>query len=138
MRAFSIPGKPTPKARARTTKAGVTFTPKPTQLAEGKVLECYLAAYPDAPPYEGAVELSVMVYFSIPPSWSKKKAAAAKDAPHVSRPDLDNIIKMVTDALNGVAFKDDSQISYITAMKNYGTKEGVVVRLVEGDTSAVS
>lgn len=117
-RTFVVPGKPSPKARARTTSRGITYTPKPTQLAEAKVLECYLAAYPDAEPLTGPVTLAVEAVFPVPDSWSKAKKALA--GPHTSRPDLDNLLKLLTDALNGVAFLDDSQVCHITAYKHYG------------------
>ena len=39
--------------------------------------------------------------------------------PHTSRPDLDNLVKSVSDGLNGVAFRDDSQITELRAIKQY-------------------
>ena len=127
-RTFCVPGKPSPKARARTMRSGITFTPKPTQLAEGKVLECYLAAYRDAPAIEGPISLSIFIQFAVPASWSKKKKSEAFF--HVSRPDTDNIIKLVTDALNGVAWNDDSQVCVLYARKVYGD-EGISVKIEE-------
>jgi Holliday junction resolvase RusA-like endonuclease len=128
VREFFVPGRPSPKARARTTKTGHTFTPKPTQLAEGKVLECYLAANPDAESLEGPVSVYVGIFFAIPASWSRKKREEARY--HTGRPDADNILKLVTDALNGVAFADDSQVCDIRVTKRYVTgdwNEGMVV-----------
>jgi len=124
---FFVPGKPSPKARARTTKRGITYTPKTTQLAEGKVLEHFLKAY-DGEPLEGALRIDVYAVFEVPKSWSKKRKAEA--VWHTARPDIDNIVKLVTDALNGSAYKDDSQIAAMGAMKCYGEHEGlrVIVR----------
>jgi len=109
---FTVPGKPSPKARARTTKTGHTYTPKPTQLAEARVLECFLAAHPGWDPIVGPVRLYVHAFFEPPVSWSKKDKAAALDGTTypTGRPDWDNIAKLVTDALNEVAYRDDSQI----------------------------
>lgn len=36
------------------------------------------------------------------------------------RPDLDNLVKLVKDALNGVAYVDDSQVAHLRAEKLYG------------------
>jgi Holliday junction resolvase RusA-like endonuclease len=133
IRRFIVPGKPTPKARARTTRQGHTYTPKQTQLAEGKVLECYLAEYRHLPPFDGPVILDVEANFEVPASWSKARKAAATW--HTSRPDLDNIVKLVTDALNGVCFGDDSQVCEITARKCYtaGEPGRVVVQVIGHD-----
>jgi Holliday junction resolvase RusA-like endonuclease len=127
-REFYVPGKPTPKARARTLKTGHSYNPKPTQLAEAKVLECYLAYYNGAPPFAGPVAVEVHATFSVPESWSKKRKADA--VYHVSRPDADNLGKLVTDALNGVAYVDDSQIVHLCVSKRYGAA-GIRVTISE-------
>jgi Holliday junction resolvase RusA-like endonuclease len=124
-REFFVPGKPTPKARARTLKTGHSYTPKPTQLAEAKVLECYLAKYRTAPPLDEPLAVHAEVMFVVPPSWSKKRKAEAFY--HVSRPDADNLGKLVTDALNGVAFTDDALICDLRVTKHYRQTEGIRV-----------
>ena len=63
-------------------------------------------------PLDGALALSVRVYRSIPKSFSKKKQAlaeAGKIKP-ITKPDMDNYIKGIKDALKSVCWKDDSQI----------------------------
>jgi len=118
-------------------KSGVTFTPKPTQLAESKVLECYLAEHRDAPPMTRAIRIEVIAEFEPAASWSKKRKAASlsgEESP-VARPDLDNIVKLVTDALNGVAYKDDSQITSIGARKVFAPVAALRVYLSEYPTS---
>jgi Holliday junction resolvase RusA-like endonuclease len=128
-REFHVPGRPSAKARARTLKTGHTYTPKTTQTAEGKVLECYLRDYRDAPVITGPVWLAIGIRFAYPKSWSKKRVAATKY--HVSRPDADNIVKLVTDALNGVAYNDDSQICEVRVSKWYAPEDGMFVCVEE-------
>jgi Holliday junction resolvase RusA-like endonuclease len=53
----------------------------------------------------------------MPKSWSKKKKAVMWGKPHTSKPDIDNLVKAILDALNGVAFNDDSQIWEIQSSK---------------------
>ena len=57
----------------------------------------------------------------IPKSASKKKQGAMKSGEirHTKKPDLDNCIKFVKDCLNGIAWKDDSQVVRIVAYKHY-------------------
>ena len=64
------------------------------------------------PPMEGALSLSVKVYRSVPTSWSEKRkqmAYAGLIRP-VTKPDTDNYIKGALDALEGIVFKNDSQV----------------------------
>ena len=70
----------------------------------------------------------------IPASWSKKKAEAAKkDAIRpTTKPDLDNILKMM-DALNGVAWKDDAQVVSVLIQKYYSEAAGMSVYITWED-----
>lgn len=63
-------------------------------------------------PFDGALALSVRVYRSIPKSFSKKKQALAEAGiiKPITKPDMDNYIKGIKDALKSVCWKDDSQI----------------------------
>ncbi len=76
-----------------------------------------------------ALHLHVCFYFKIPKSWTK----ARKENPpfHTSRPDVDNLVKSIKDALNGVAYKDDSQIVSAFALKQYAENDGVFIQLKE-------
>ena len=60
-----------------------------------------------------------------------KKKAAALLGNHTSRPDLDNLLKAVLDALNGVAFLDDSQITEVRAVKSWWERSQTVVEIEE-------
>ena len=55
------------------------------------------------------------------------------DAPeyHVTKPDSDNLIKFVCDALNGVFYKDDSQITRIQAVKVYAKEPSTEITIME-------
>lgn len=47
------------------------------------------------------------------------------------KPDIDNIAKVVCDALNGVAYKDDKQIVSLKLAKRYGSLPMVVIDINE-------
>lgn len=78
--------------------------------------------------------LEVNAYFAIPKSYPKKKAALCSQniLRPTCKPDMDNIVKAVADALNGVAYRDDSAIVELRVAKRYGSPERLVVR-VSGD-----
>lgn len=130
--ALSIPMVPIPKARARVTRHG-TFTPKPTVLAEKTVREYVAHAMYPRKAATCPVALTCQFLFPIPKSWSKKKRRAALDRQilHTQKPDLDNLMKLVKDALNGVAYVDDAQIVSATSHKDWGGVGRIEIELTE-------
>lgn len=77
----------------------------------------------------GALKMSVFFQFKKPKSWSKKKNASAYW--HIQKPDLDNLIKGVKDALNGIAYKDDAQVCDMDAIKIWGECDLIVIEIEE-------
>ena len=70
--------------------------------------------------------LKVTLFFLLP----RPKSLPKKVTEHTRKPDLDNLIKSVLDALKGIAFKDDAQIVSLRATKAYTIKVfGVEVNL---------
>ncbi len=59
-----------------------------------------------------------------------RKSGVKPDAPQYPRCDVDNAAKAVLDALNGVAWEDDSQVCSLTVAKHYGTEARTVVQIV--------
>lgn len=54
-------------------------------------------------------------------SWSEsiKQAARSRAIYPTNKPDIDNLAKSILDALNGVIYKDDSQVVVLTLQKYY-------------------
>lgn len=118
---FTVPGVPQGKGRPRiTTRNGSprAFTPQKTVAYEGLIALAAQHVMDGASPLTGPVALSIVAWFPIPASWSKKRKAEARH--HTSKPDADNIAKAVGDGLNGVAWLDDSQVASCTIEKRYG------------------
>lgn len=115
-------GKQRPKAARRGNFVRV-FTPKETVNAEAWVKQCAVdqigAACLDMP-----LEIAIGITVEIPRSWSHKarRAALAGETKPTGKPDLDNCVKLICDALNGVMWKDDSQIVTMRLGKRYGDK----------------
>jgi len=131
---FVIPGAPVPKGRARVTRFG-THTPKRTRAYEHDVRLLARAAVGMAQPYEGALHLDLIAYLPIAKSWPKWKQAAARAGTlqPISKPDLDNIEKAVTDACNGVLYADDGQIVSACKAKRYSDNPHLWVRIASID-----
>lgn len=136
---FSIPGAPIPKGRARSrivAKGGASFarhyTPAKTRVAEATLAARVMQFCPPWP-LSGPIELSVEFMLPIPPSWSKRKRSAALhgELQHTSRPDLDNLLKLLKDALNGLFWIDDRQIVSVAAAKSYAEVPCTAVRIEE-------
>ena len=108
---FTVPIVPIAKARARVTQRG-TYTPSKTEQAETEIARYWLLEHfrrigPDVP-----ITLRVIAVFEQPKS--------VKRAAHTVRPDASNILKLCEDALNRLAWVDDSQIVDTRCQKLYG------------------
>ena len=138
---FTVPGKPRGKQRPRVTRHG-SFTPKETQKYEADVKAAFYATRWEAERDNKLhfdltkmtrVSVYFVAWFPVPESWTKAKKKSAYGQPHTSKPDLDNIAKIILDALNGVAFPDDAMVTYTSAKKCYcheGEQPRVEVTLV--------
>lgn len=132
---FTIPGEPQGKGRPKFAGRGSyahAYTPKKTRSYEDIVASEYIrqcgSTKADRSEY---VSLTITAYYKIPKSASKKKAyemSSGKIVP-TKKPDIDNIIKVVADALNGVAYDDDKQIIDVSARKVYSETPRVDVRI---------
>jgi Holliday junction resolvase RusA-like endonuclease len=130
MKTLTIPGKPVGKGRPRMTKSGHVYTPAPTENYEAYIKALWVQEHGSevAFPVE-AVMLSVSVYMAIPQSTSKKRREAMLDGVIMptKKPDLDNVLKIIADALNGLAYTDDKQIVGVTMVKGYSEHDSIDV-----------
>ncbi len=117
---FSIPGIPIAKGRPRFGN-GRVYTPQRTSNAESKSQQAAVVAMNKARfrPTAGPVEVELEFFFPVPESWPKHKRVRAGrgELKPASRPDIDNLAKQVTDAMNGVVYIDDAQIVSLSARK---------------------
>ncbi|MBO3333423.1 RusA family crossover junction endodeoxyribonuclease [Clostridium perfringens] len=106
------------KARPRVCR-GHAFTPKDTVQYEKLVRDCYKEQ--DGRYLEGYIKALIIAYYKIPKSYSKKRVQAIRDGLEkpTKKPDADNVAKIILDSLNGIAYKDDSQIIELRIIKRY-------------------
>lgn len=115
---FVVPGTPVAKARHRSAvmpNGKVRhYTPAKTENWEAHAAHAAHRARIKAgePVYAGPVALMVTAVMPVPASWPKwkREAAQAGEVAPTAKPDMDNIEKAVKDAMNGVVYRDDSQV----------------------------
>lgn len=137
---FKYMGEPIGKGRPRVTARGGKFahayTPKKTKDFEDAIRFEFMASNCEQMPvYSKDVPLQAEMTFAfrVPKSYSKKKREACLkgEIPMTKRPDTDNCVKSVLDALVGACFEDDSSVVKVTAEKIYAEEPFVEVRIYE-------
>lgn len=105
---FIVEGEPQGKARPRfSRRSGTVYTPSKTAKYEKQIRKAFLAV--------GGKMIPSDCYVNRP----------------AKKPDVDNILKAVLDALNGMAYKDDKQVIEVTCGKWYSQSSGFLKISVE-------
>ena len=135
MIAFEIPGPPAGKGRPRAFRMGNSVrmhTPEKTASYESLVKLAARMAMKSAAPMAFPVALSLIVLHPIPKSWSKRRqeAALAGTERPTTKPDADNVAKVVADACNGIVWVDDAQVVELHVSKRYSSAPGVMVEVM--------
>lgn len=130
-----IPGKPFAKQRPKAAKIGnhmTVYTPKQTLEFENLVKYSYYQQN-GSKMLDGPLKAEVTGTFPVPSSASKKIAKLMLDGNlfHTKKPDCDNMAKAVLDALNDIAYKDDSQIVELVVVKRFGENPNTKIVLTE-------
>ena len=128
---LTIPGEPVAQGRPRVTRFG-TYDPEKSKDYKAFVKYCALEVKP-AQPLEHPLAVQVNAFFPVPKSKSKRWQTAAllgEERP-TKKPDADNIAKIVCDALNGIMWRDDSQIVSLVVHKWYALEPRVEVDIAD-------
>lgn len=131
---FEVPGKIIGKGRPRLNSyTGAVYTPTRTKDYETLVEQYFLLKYPRYTPFEGRVYVEISANFEVPKSANKadKELMLQNKINPTKKPDIDNIVKIILDAMNGIAFKDDIQITKLQIEKAYSTSESVKIKISE-------
>lgn len=125
MPSFTVKGHVVGKGRPRFVKrTGHAYTPDTTVEAENAIAAAWLALGLPPAPKGGAVAVSIEAFLMRPKSHygTGKRAEFLKESAPVwptGKPDGDNLAKTVKDALNGLAWHDDSQVVSLLVEKKY-------------------
>ncbi|MGN8831161.1 RusA family crossover junction endodeoxyribonuclease [Selenomonas montiformis] len=130
---FFVPGQPKGKGRPRfDPRSKRAYTPQKSAEYERYISMCCRRKGGPAR-MSGPLGVEIDARFAIPKQ-TTKKMRAQMDAGAVQpckRPDIDNVVKSVLDALNGVAYEDDKQVVRMIARKRYSECPGVMVTVYE-------
>ena len=132
---FTVLGEPQGKGRPRFTKVGQyvkTYTPDKTVSYENLVKLEYRRQCKDYMFEKGRpVDIRILAYYPIPKSVSKKKQAMmiANELRPMKKPDTDNVVKVILDSLNQIAYHDDVQAVDCQVRKFYSENPRVVVTI---------
>lgn len=130
---FVVPGEPQALKRHRTFRRGANIgSYDPSKGDKADFLAKALAARPASPIDGVPIDLKVTAIFSRPKSHygtgkNSKKLKAYADVYHTKKPDADNVLKFVKDALNGVFWRDDCLVARATITKLYAQDPQVLV-----------
>lgn len=132
---FTVYGEPKAQGRPRFARRGnfvTTYDPKDSREYKDTVYSVALQHRPPSP-LEGPLEVYIDCYRSIPKAFSQKKVMAAclGEIKPTSKPDVDNYAKGIKDALNGLVWKDDSQIVLLQVRKLYSQTPRVEIAVNE-------
>lgn len=135
---FTIYGQPVGKGRPKFSgRYGNTrhaYTPKKTREYEENVKASFLSRF-GMLPFKKDAKLCVEIHawYQIPKSKPKqvKENMRLEIIRPTVKPDLDNVIKIIMDSLNGVAYPDDKQVVEIHAIKRYSDDPCVTVMIEE-------
>ena len=131
-RNFVIQGNPVGKARPRFTKQGYAYTDEKTKAYEQLVRIMYRSKYRGQQKTTGNVSAEIRITITVPKSATKKEREVLLSARPMKKPDLDNVAKIILDALNGVAYEDDKQVTSLTIYREWGEEPQVEVWLMGG------
>jgi len=132
---FSVLGKAVPMQRVRFNgKTRRTYTPDESMQFRERIQAAYRASLvEDDEPFDKSIPLAMTIVVTLPleikKSWSKSKRDMVENgemrAISKNTGDVDNYAKAVQDALNGLAYHDDSQIVSLKVIKKYQELDGV-------------
>ena len=115
---ITIPGQPIGKARARITRTGHAYTPAKTQRWEDAAA-ALIRSRIGSPMYDQPLKLEAFAYFDRPQRLLRKSSPLNR-VHHTAKPDADNIVKIVSDALvKAGVVRDDAIINMMMCVKYY-------------------
>ena len=131
---ITVYGRPQGKGRPRYTVRGghaVAYTPESTRTYEAQIRQAW--AEQDGRDFgPAALAMVLTAYYPVPSKARKaeREAMLSGQVPVTDKPDLDNVLKAVMDALNSTAYQDDRQVTHINAARVYSEDPRIEIDLI--------
>lgn len=123
---FEAVGEARPRVIVQRGGSVRAFSPKSKKREELRRL--IIASY-NGIPLKDAVQVDIKCFFKLPKSWSKKKKQEYNGKLKKTRPDIDNILKFILDAGNGLLWEDDNLISQVSISKLYAYESSIELEM---------
>lgn len=129
-----VPGKPRGKDRPRfSKKTGRTFTTQETRDAEASIVTAWHEAGAITLD-DCAVSLELEIRVQRPQSHYRTNGKLNTEGlrcihPLKQKPDIDNCLKLVMDALNKRAYTDDVRVTQVKASRTWASEQGLLIRI---------
>ena len=135
---IELPGTPHGKERPRFGRGGVYTSAKTAAYERALGLQAMVDMRKVGFSHRltGPINMAVTAFMPIPESWNRSNrmnALSGAIRPQ-GRPDWDNLGKIASDSLNGIAYVDDSQIVTATVSKLYAATPLLRVEISPVDT----
>ena len=133
---LEIRGIPKAKQSFKYTRTGIKYRPAGVTKEQDSIRAQTLSQLPpEFKPFTGPVTMQVV--FKFPPLKGMNKKIREQISnngivPKTTKPDQDNLVKLLNDALEGIVYLKDSQVWKLTSMKIYGDTPGISI-VVEGE-----
>ena len=134
----TVNGEVVAKGRPRMTRRGFIYTPAATRKYEAHARLAAQVAMGNRAPLHVPVRIELAVELPVPTSWSNKRqlAALAGAIAPTSRPDIDNYVKTVLDAINTIIVTDDALVVEVQAYKRFSNQPKLVATIIPLDAVA--
>jgi Holliday junction resolvase RusA-like endonuclease len=128
-----VHGKPQGKERPRLAKYGGVYTPAKTKAYENFIKGCYIEQCGDVSFCDRPISLSVKAYVPVLTKFRKGEKLAALEGKikPAAKPDADNVLKAVLDALNGLAYDDDRYIYKLEIERVYSEEPRLEIEITD-------
>lgn len=131
---FEVDGAPVAWARAA-QHGSRRFTPLAQARHKRVIQTCAKIAMMGRGPMEGDIALDIVAHMPMPTSWSKARKRRAAGQPCAVKPDIDNIAKIIADALNGIVYIDDARIWSLSCRMIYADQPRTAISVVSSEAA---
>jgi len=130
---FEVIGIPIPQQQVRFNKrSGHIYNPSTNDIHQ---LQWQIRPYAPQEPLLGPVEMHLTFYLPIPKSSTAKAKIQMLNGVILptKKPDFDNLAYLVTNALKGIAYGDDAQVTDCIIRKRYSDRPRTIIKIIPID-----